>query len=76
MKGRERAGIGKSVILFEIGQFHWEGDGFPAMALVVVLDDHLNTRHVFLENRLEHAEPKRLEPDVRVIEILNGRLNQ
>jgi hypothetical protein len=26
--------------------------------------------------RLEHAEPQGLKPDVRVVEILNGRLNE
>jgi hypothetical protein len=43
---------------------------------VIVLDGNLDVREEFLGYCLEHAEPQGLKPDVRVVEILNWRLNE
>jgi hypothetical protein len=36
----------------------------------------LDVEEKFLDCRLEHAQPQGLKADVRVVEILNGRLKE
>jgi hypothetical protein len=75
-KGGERARVGIPEVLAEVGKLGRQRDGFPTVPLVIVPDNDLNAGKELSRCRLEHAETQGLKPDVRVVEILDWRLDQ
>jgi hypothetical protein len=75
-KHREGTRVGIFEILAEVGKVAGQRNGFASATLVIVTDEDLNVRQEFFGCGLEHAEPQGLKPDVRVVEILNGWLDE
>jgi len=75
-EGGEGTRVSMPEVLAEVGKVGRQRNGFAPVPLVIVLDYDLDVGKKFLGCSLEHAESQGLKPDVRVVEILNGRLNE
>jgi len=76
VKHGEGAGIRVMIVFLKVGKLRGEGNCPAAMALVVIFHEDFHVSIGSLDDSLEHAEPQRLEPDVCVVKVLNGRLDE
>jgi hypothetical protein len=75
-KAGKGTGVRTPEELAEVGKLGGQRDGFSPMSLVIVPDNDLNVGKKLPCCRLEHAETQGLKPDVRVVEILDWRLDK
>jgi hypothetical protein len=75
-KRREGTCVGILEVIAEVGKLAGQRNGFASVSLMIVPDKDLDVGEEFPGYGLEHAKPQGLKPDVRVVEFLNGRLNE
>jgi hypothetical protein len=75
-KHREGTCVGILEVIAEVEKLAGQRNGFASVSLVIVSDKDFKSGQKLLNCRLEHAEPQGLKPDVRVVEFLNGWLNE
>jgi hypothetical protein len=75
VKHGKRTAIRAGIILLQIGELRRERDVFSAVPLMIIPDHDLDLRQSLPNHAFEHAEAERLKSYVRVIEILDRRLN-
>ena len=76
MKGREWRFVRHRVVVGEIAKLSGNRYRPSAAPAVVVFDDDVNIRKVFLDRGFEIAKADRLQPHIGVIEILDGWLDE
>jgi hypothetical protein len=75
-KGGEGTRVRIPEVLAEVGKTGGQRNAFASMSLVIVPYGDLDVGKELLGRSLEHAEAQGLKSDVRVVKILNRRLNQ
>ena len=63
-------------VFLEVTNQSDQRNGFSSVPLVIVPDNYLDVGKVLFCCRLEQAQTQGLKPDVRVVKILNRRLDE
>jgi len=75
-EGGKGAQILVCIIRPQITEVFRQRDGSPAAAVMAIQDLDLHVGQVPSRGRLEHAESQGLKPDLGVVEILDGGLDE